>query len=83
MYHFYIPLYVSKVTAIVENVSIGHISNKEQPSLGITWASMITNSLYLYNRNNQRFLCIAGSPYLPCKTIEYEILDSGVVAKGL
>ncbi|XP_011503637.1 PREDICTED: DNA repair protein XRCC3-like [Ceratosolen solmsi marchali] len=72
---------INQVTALVETSSI-NVSTTELPSLGITWASMITNSLYMFRQNGHRFLHITGSPYLPCQTIEYEILDSGIIVKN-
>lgn len=72
---------LAQVTAIVGNNHMENLSNKEQPSLGITWASMVTNSFYLYKKFNRRYLFITGSPYLARKTIEYEILESGVIGK--
>lgn len=71
---------ILQVTAIIKN-SPSHIQSEEQPSLGITWANGISNSLYMYKKFNHRYLSIAGSPHLPCQTIEFHISNSGITAK--
>ncbi|XP_003426545.1 DNA repair protein XRCC3 [Nasonia vitripennis] len=72
---------INQVTAMMGNNYTENLSCKEQPSLGITWASMVTNSFYLYKKFNRRYLFITGSPYLPRKNIEYEIIESGIIGK--
>ena len=71
---------LNQVTAIIGNSSLESVSTKEQPSLGITWANLVTNSFYMYKRCNRRYFYVAGSSYLPCKSIEYEIVEFGLRA---
>ncbi|KAL7305934.1 hypothetical protein TKK_0001408 [Trichogramma kaykai] len=71
---------LNQVSAVIGN-TFDRVSRKEQPSLGITWASMVTNSLYMFKRGNSRYVYVAGSSFLPRKFIEFEILESGVIAK--
>ncbi|XP_014216835.1 DNA repair protein XRCC3-like [Copidosoma floridanum] len=70
---------INQVTAVPQNLCGKQSFARVQPSLGITWASIVTNSFYMYKQNSHRYFYVAGSPYLPNKTIEYKILDSGVV----
>ncbi|XP_058795276.1 DNA repair protein XRCC3-like [Phymastichus coffea] len=71
---------INQITAIIHKTPVEHISAKEKPSLGITWANMITNSLHMYRKNNRRYLYSEGSTYMPHQTIEFEISGSGVEA---
>ncbi|KAJ8673684.1 hypothetical protein QAD02_004946 [Eretmocerus hayati] len=71
---------VNQVTAVMKNLDSS--STDEQPSLGISWATMVSTSLFMYRKFNSRFLRVEGSAYLPRKSIEYEILESGFAAKS-
>lgn len=67
---------LNQVSAVVENKD-KYCDIKEQPALGITWSSMITNSIYLFRKDSIRYASTF-SPYLPFKTVQYEIHTSGV-----
>lgn len=71
---------INQVSAVLENKN-KYCDIKEQPALGITWSSMITNSIYFYRKNSIRYVSTFLSPYLPCRTIPFEINMSGV--KGI
>ncbi|XP_015185646.1 PREDICTED: DNA repair protein XRCC3-like isoform X2 [Polistes dominula] len=70
---------LNQVSAVIENRN-KYCDIKEQPALGITWSSMVTNSIYLFRKDSIRY-ATTFSPYLPFKTIRYEITTSGV--KGI
>ncbi|XP_033209562.1 DNA repair protein rhp57 isoform X5 [Belonocnema kinseyi] len=67
------------VSAVINKDLLNTNGNGEQPTLGIIWASLISNSFHLYRRDGNRYLRIVYSPYLPCKTIKFEIRDIGIV----
>ncbi|XP_043481383.1 DNA repair protein XRCC3-like [Leptopilina heterotoma] len=70
---------INQVSAKINNETSGISENEEIPTLGIIWSNLITNSIRLSRRNDQRFMHTVHSSYLPQTTIEYEIRDIGVV----
>ncbi|XP_033209561.1 DNA repair protein XRCC3 isoform X4 [Belonocnema kinseyi] len=70
---------INQVSAVINKDLLNTNGNGEQPTLGIIWASLISNSFHLYRRDGNRYLRIVYSPYLPCKTIKFEIRDIGIV----
>ncbi|XP_033307652.1 DNA repair protein XRCC3-like isoform X1 [Bombus bifarius] len=70
---------INQVTAIMHgNISSDYLSVR--PSLGITWLSMITNSIQFYRIGTMRYACVKLSSNLSETTISFEIQGYGVKA---
>ncbi|XP_033351668.1 DNA repair protein XRCC3-like isoform X2 [Bombus vosnesenskii] len=70
---------INQVTAIMRgNISSDYLSVR--PSLGITWLSMITNSIQFYRIGTMRYACVKLSSNLSETTISFEIQGYGVKA---
>ncbi|XP_066600943.1 DNA repair protein XRCC3-like isoform X2 [Prorops nasuta] len=71
---------INQVTAIINDFSIkGEKEIFEQPSLGVTWLSMITNSIHLYKKESKRYASVT-SPYLPQITFSFKVSECGVTS---
>ncbi|XP_046420421.1 DNA repair protein XRCC3-like isoform X1 [Neodiprion fabricii] len=69
---------INQVSAAISFNNYEVIHPTEQPTLGITWANMITNNFYLCRTGDCRYLYTMQSSYLPRTHIEYRITGSGV-----
>ncbi|XP_012273286.1 DNA repair protein XRCC3 [Orussus abietinus] len=69
---------INQVTAVVKSDCVDNLLSKEQPALGITWANLVSNSLYLYKSEDHRYVCVKKSSYVPRTVIKFNISDSGV-----
>ncbi|XP_044009084.1 DNA repair protein XRCC3-like isoform X2 [Aphidius gifuensis] len=67
------------VSAVMDNPlgSFDHCQ-KLQPTLGLTWASQVTNSFCLCRFGDVRHFHVRDSSYLPRSTMSFEITTSGV-----
>ncbi|XP_071857964.1 DNA repair protein XRCC3 [Bombus fervidus] len=72
---------INQVTTIMQsNESNDYLSVR--PSLGITWLSMITNSIQFYRIGTMRYACVKLSSNLSERTISFEIQGYGIKAIG-
>lgn len=72
---------INQVTTIMQsNISNDYLSVR--PSLGITWLSMITNSIQFYRIGSMRYACVKLSSNLSERTISFEIQGYGIKAIG-
>ncbi|XP_050600301.1 DNA repair protein XRCC3-like isoform X2 [Bombus affinis] len=72
---------INQVTAIMHsNIPSDYLSVR--PSLGITWLSMVTNSIQFYRIGTMRYACVKLSSNLSEITISFEIQGYGVKAIG-
>lgn len=62
------------------NISSDYLSVR--PSLGITWLSMITNSIQFYRIGTMRYACVKLSSNLSEITFSFEIQGYGIKAIG-
>ncbi|XP_015598182.1 DNA repair protein XRCC3 [Cephus cinctus] len=69
---------INQVSAVIGSNIQEDIHKKQQPTLGIIWAGMITNSLQLYRQGKRRYACMVVSPYLPRNVLEFRITSAGV-----
>ncbi|XP_043287464.1 DNA repair protein XRCC3-like isoform X2 [Venturia canescens] len=69
---------INQVTSAVDNKNSSNVCGGDLPTLGITWANLVTNSLCLVKNGDRRYLHVRESPYLSRTTIPYEIHQSGV-----
>ncbi|KAL6260389.1 hypothetical protein P5V15_007917 [Pogonomyrmex californicus] len=71
---------INQVSAVIDGHILISENANEQPALGFTWSSMITNSIYFYRKNSSRYACVMLASHLPRLTFQFEVNESGVKA---
>ncbi|KYQ58012.1 DNA repair protein XRCC3 [Trachymyrmex zeteki] len=71
---------INQVSTVIDSHRLISEDANEQPTLGFTWSSMITTSIYFYRRLSSRYACVMLASHLPRITFQFEVEESGVRA---